>query len=133
MPPIPGSRYRSRRPRPLATDQHVEQRRVDVARAEHDALDVGIGEHVGGVGVVGQPQIGQPGLAGLAGGADEPDDTTPASGWVWNRLTEVDRPAVGADDDHPALEVAHLALGRQPRAVDGAPSDEGDRCPTRSR
>ena len=113
----------------LVADEDVEQRRVDVARAQHDAVDVGPGEHVVGVGVVAQPQVRPAGHPGLASRADHPDDPDAGLGVGLEQLGERHRPPIGPDDHDGAHEAVGRALGRQPGPVHRAPGD--DRQPRR--
>ena len=107
----------------LAADQHVEQRRVDVARAQHDAVDVGAGEHLARR-RRSWPATGRdrPATRASASGADEPDDLRrPASGWVANSsASSIARRSVPTMITR-RTEVPGLALGAEPRAVHRAP------------
>ena len=105
-------------------EERVEQQRADVARADDDDVDGCGGEHVVGVAVVAEPEIGETG--GGRFGA-RPDHTAqPHAGFRVDRsqLGELDRTAIGADDDEALREpISPPAVG-EPGAAERTPAEQ---------
>ena len=109
----------------LVAEQRVEQQRADVARAHDDRVGRRRGEDVVGVAVVAEPEVAEPGGLGLGARADHARDAHPRLRVDREQLGQLDRPAVGADDDQPLGEAVLAPVVGEPGPVERAPDRAG--------